>query len=231
MNKVEHLLKLADEYQAISVFNLCVKCLKDEPKSQENAVKILFLANSTVMAQEDHRLDSVRGNCYGLIKDMEHTDVLRKEDFKNLDRDSLENVYVQRTERLEKFLKRVYPQVIGLVEYCLFLCLESHSTIVKRCPEHYPSASTGFNPASGNKAVGELFERIKSCTICMKMIFQLVSASKEKHNIKEHRYGGIYHFDHQLISIIQDFKTIIKPDVLLVGLFPTALSSFQLPKT
>ena len=209
MNKVEHLLKLADEYQAVSVFDLCVKYLMDEAKSKQNVIKILFLANSTVMAQEDDRLENVRNKCYDLIKDMKLTDIIGKKDFKNLDRDSLENVLVQRAERLEKFLKRVFPQFIGLAEFCMVLSFESPSqssqsafastykTVKTRCPEHYPS---------GSKANEELFERIKSCVVCRKMILELVSSSKRSYGDQEHRYGGNFHFDHQLISIIEDFQ-------------------------
>ncbi len=216
MNKVEHLLKLADEYQAVSVLDLCVKCLKDERKSKQNVVKIIFLADSTVMAKEDDRLDGVREECNDLIKNIELSDILGKKDFKNLDRDSLENVFVQRTERLEKFLKRVYPQFIGLAEFCMFLGLESRSAI-NRCPEHY---------LSGSKANEGLFERIKSCTVCRKMILQLVSTSKESYGNKEHRFGGICHFDHQLISVIQDFKKIIKSDFDTINTLPTVRKPF-----
>lgn len=207
MDKVDDLLKLADEYQAMSVLDLCVKCLKDEPKSQENAVRILNLANATVMVREDERLDSVRGKCYSLIKDMELTDIMAKEDFKSLDRDSLERVLVIRSERLETFLKGIYPQFIGLAEFCMFLCLEhsSYSSSITRCPQHF---------SSQNKANTGLLERIQTCLVCRTMIKQLVSLtslSKSSFGVKEHRYGGNCHFDVKLISIIQDFKNVFTP--------------------
>lgn len=86
---VDHLLKLADEYQVMSVFDHCVKCLKDETKTEQNAVRILYLANSTVMAREDERLAIARWKCTDLIENMELTDIVGKMDFRNLDRDSL----------------------------------------------------------------------------------------------------------------------------------------------
>ena len=221
MNKVEHLLKLADEYEAKAVLDLCVKCLRDEPKSEENAVKILFLANSTVMAREDDRLESVRNKCYDLIKNMELTNILGKNDFKYLDRDILENVFVQRGERLETFLKEIYPQFIGLVEYALSVCMgQSHSGITP-CPQHFSNNTT-------NK---DLFERIKNCSVCRRMIEQLVSASKRgSHgntttgfNFSSSSHGNTaisfnfgsstarrYHFDENLLSIIRDFHNILK---------------------
>jgi len=155
VDKVYHLLKLADEYQAMSVFDLCVKCLKDEPKTEENAVGVFYLANSTVMAREDERLDFARWKCTDVIKNMELTDIVGKKDFKNLDRDSLESVFRQKTERLETFLKTIYPQVTGLAEFCILLCLESlnspsHKT---RCPQHFSSDNKATEGSlSGSKA-------------------------------------------------------------------------------
>ena len=47
VNKMSHLLKLAEEYNVEGVLDLCVKCLKDVPKSEENVVKLLYLATAT----------------------------------------------------------------------------------------------------------------------------------------------------------------------------------------
>ena len=214
MDKVDHLLKLADEYQAMSVFDLCVRFLKDKPKTEENAVRIFYLANATVMAREDERLDIARWNCTHLIKNMELADIVGKKDFRNLDRDNLEDVFREKTERLETFFKRIYPQVIGLAEFCILLCLEQPrlSSSITRCPQHF---------SSENKATVGLIKRIKSCPVCRNMIQQLVSCSfvsamsvpyGSKPN--ECRYGGNCHFDKKLISIIQDFENIIKSEFL-----------------
>ena len=222
---MSHLLKLADEYQAQGVLDLCVKCLKDVPKSEENVVKVLFLANHSVIAREDRRLDSVREGCYDLIKNMELANIRGKSDFKNLDRESLESVLVERTERLETFLNEIYPQFIGLVECCLWACMErdnSRSTITP-CPQHFV----------GNKASQDLLNRIQSCSICRRMIQQLVSFSFKKvisyrsipmasstafgscglvtgQTTYEHNYGGSFHFDDKIITIIQDFRNVLR---------------------
>ena len=232
---MSHLLKLADEYQARGVLDLCVKCLKDVPKSEENVVKVLFLANHSVIAREDRRLDSVREGCYDLIKNMELADIRGKSDFKNLDRESLESALVERTERLETFLKEIYPQFIGLVECCLCACMErdnSRSTITP-CPQHFV----------GNKARQDLLNRIQNCSVCRRMIQQLVSASKNvvgysplpsqpvpivfstltsatasstsafgigQTSTREHNYGGSFHFDNKMITIIQDFRNVFR---------------------
>ena len=190
----------------MSVFDLCARFLKDEPKTEENAVRILYLANSTVMAREEQRLDFVRQDCYNLIKDMELGDIMEKEDFKSLDRDSSESVLVKRTERLETFLKGVYPQMIGLAEFCIYLCLEhsSYRSRITRCPQHF---------SSQNKANKELLERIRICPVCETMIGQLISLSKPSAFgiAAERPYGGNCYFDQKLISIIQTFKDMFTP--------------------
>ena len=241
MDKVDHLLKLADEYEVMSVLDLCVKCLRDEPKTEQNAVRILYLTNSTVMAREDDRLGIARWNCTNLIKNMELKDIVGKMDFRNLDRDSLESVFREKTERLETVFKKIFPQIIGLAEFCILLCLkESHSSIT-RCPQHF---------SSDDKATKGLIERMKSCPVCRNMIVQLVSCSKSSPTAKtpkplgfqcapaslcgskpskEPRYGGNCHFDNNLISIIQDFENIVKSELYTTVAPPSfaAVSAFQ----
>ena len=101
VDKVEHLLKLADEYQTKSVFNVCVNLLKNEVAgSKEKAMRILYLANTTDMARKDEKLDVVRKVCYDYIKDMALQNIMEKEDFKNLEQDVRENVLVKRIEKI-----------------------------------------------------------------------------------------------------------------------------------
>jgi len=59
VESVEHILKLADEYQVTGVLNLCIRSPKEEPKDEDNVIKILHLANHSVVAKEDERLGSV----------------------------------------------------------------------------------------------------------------------------------------------------------------------------
>ena len=237
MDKVDHLLKLADEYEVMSVLDLCVKCLKDEPKTEQNAVRILYLENATVMAREDDRLDIARWNCTNLIKNMELKDIVGKIDFRNLDRDSLESVFREKTERLETLFKKIYPQIIGLAEFCILLCLKDSYSNITRCPQHF---------SSDDKATKGLIERMKTCPVCRNMIEQLVSCSKSSTTTtkkkvygskgapvslfgskpsKERMYGGNCHFNKNLISIIQDFENVIKSEFYTTVPFAFGASS------
>ena len=180
VNKVGHLLKLADEYQANAVLDLCVKCLKHERKTTENAVEILYLTTHTVIARQDGRLEDVREECYDLIKNMELADIRGKSDYKNLERESLENVLAERIEVLETFLKEIYPQFIGLVECCLWagMTLDKDRREISPCPQHFKSGHSESNV--------DFLQRIKSCSVCRNMIVKLVSFSQ----IRSLRYGS-----------------------------------------
>ena len=208
VNKLGHLLKLADEYQANAVLDLCVKCLKHERKTTESAVEILYLTTHTVIAREDGRLEDVRKECYDLIKNMELADIRGKSDYKNLERESLENVLAERIEVLETFLKGIYPQFIGLVECCLWagMLLDKDCDDISPCPQHFKSG----------KSKVDLLQRIKYCSVCRNMIVKLVSFLQIRSyrygsdsSSTNYKYGGPYHFDGKLIAVIQDFQNII----------------------
>ena len=220
-----HLLKLADEYDVQGVLDLCTKCLQDMPKSEENVVTILYLATDTLTASEDYRLDGVRDDCEILIKEMDLANITAKSDFKKLNRDSMERVFVKRTDRLETFVREIHPQLVGLVEYCLYLKLASSPSVITRCPKHFLS----------NVPYIGLLQRIRSCLVCREMITQLVTSSVSNDQqptktsggrfgsttafgsssgiftraVKKHVYGGNCHFDEKLVSLLQDINKVV----------------------
>ena len=220
-----HLLKLSDEYDAQGVLDLCIKCLQDVPKSEVNVVKILYLATDTLTASEDYRLDDVRDECEILIKEMDLANITAKSDFKKLNRDSMERVFVKRTDRLETFVREIHPQLVGLVEYCLYLKLASSSSVITRCPQHFLS----------NMPYIGLLQRIRSCLVCREMTKQLVTSSVSNDQqpaktsggrfgstttfgsssgictraVKKHVYGGNCHFDEKLVSLLQDINKVV----------------------
>ena len=221
MTKAEHLLKLADEYQTKSVFDLCVNYLKTLQRSEHNAIQMLFLANGTIMSRGDKRLDSVRSECYGLIENMALERISKNEYFQNLDSDSLQNAFVGKVERLEKLVSEVHPQFIGLVEFCMSLCLNTteYRSKITRCPTHF---------SDNNKAKMGLNFRMGNCAVCRSMIQQLVSLSKKNKAktgfgverkalpamVEDHLYGGTSHFDSKLTSIVTEFSSTYNKIIL-----------------
>ena len=176
MNQVEHLLKLADEYQAVGVVDVCVKILKSEPKSRDNAVKILHLASSTATARDDQRLFEVREQCYQLTEDMELTESY--ENGKSLEKEIWERVLVKRIQRLETFVREIYPQFVDFVEFSLSESLREKT--ISSCPRHF----------SNGKANEHLLKRMKDCAVCRQMIKLLIfNLKKLKQSQQPFQFG------------------------------------------
>ena len=233
MNQVEHLLKLADEYEARGIVDVCVKLLKSEAQSKDDAVKILHLATCTPTVREDDRLTLVRGQCYEVTKNMELTETQGKESYKNLEKDAMERVLVKRIQRLETFVKEIHPQFMGLVEWCLWHVLEN-AEVISTCPQHFLN----------KKPRGNLLRLMKGCSVCRQMIKQMIlylrTSQQTQHMQKttlfsnaspaasslfgggsgsvfapvpattESKFGGNRLLDGKVITIIQDFEKIIR---------------------
>ncbi|XP_044178305.1 kelch-like protein 40 [Acropora millepora] len=204
-NQVEHLLKLADEYQAGGIIDMCVNMLKSEPKSKDNALKILHLATSTATARDDQRLFEVREQCYELIEDMELTEAQRNDDHRNLEKEIWETVLVKRIQRLETFVREIYPQFVDLVELSLSDRLREKS--IFPCPRHF----------SNGKANEHLLRRMKDCPVCRQMIKQLIcNLKKSKQPPRSFQFGaspgsmfGGLVSDEKEMMVILDFEKII----------------------
>ena len=200
VNKMGHILKLADDYKVEGVHDFCSKMLRDLPKSEDNAVKVFFLSTQTLMAREDDRLEPVRSQCKTIVKDMDLVDIQGSGVLKKLNKDACESLLVERIKGLETQVTQVYPQFVGLAEYCLHLGLKCSLPGLVKCPEHFINA----------KVNTALPERIVSCLYCKKMINQLVQLSSLESEGLEHVYGGEHHFNSDLISILKNFTTVMR---------------------
>ena len=211
MNQVEHLLKLADEYQAGGVVDVCVKILKSEAKSRDNAAKILHLATTTATARDDQRLLEVREQCYELMVDMELKESY--ENGKSFEKEIWERVLVQRIQRLETFVREIYPQFVDFLEFSLSESLREKT--ISPCP-HF----------SNGKANEHLLKRIKDCPGCQQMIKQLIfNLRQSKKSLPSFQIGmnaGLFGGsvsafesnsklkDEKAIMIILDFEKIMR---------------------
>ena len=128
------------------------------------------------------------------LVDIQGSGVLKK-----LNKDACESLLVERIKGLETHVTQVYPQFVGLAEYCLHLGLKCSLPGLVKCPEHF------INP----KVNTALPERIVSCSHCKKMIDKLVQLSLESEG-HGHVYGGDHHFNSDLISIVKNFTTVMR---------------------
>ena len=193
VTNVDHLLKLSDEYQVKGIFDPCVKFLENQPKTDKNVMKILKLASL-------YKLENIYQSCYSITKEMELKSILKASQEEDLDKETLANILSQRTERLETFLDKVYPQFMGLVECCLWLWYEGERPM-KWCPTHFSKGKSFYNIAS----------RMRNCKDCTQMLITMARRTETFNPYfqrTERTYGGSLYFDTQLPNIIQEFAKI-----------------------
>ena len=172
MENVEHLLLLSDEYQVTEqIFKPCVKFLDEEPKTKENVMKILALA-------ELYNLEKVRQDCDDLLKGLSLKTLSDTVQFQNIDKDKLQYFLTQRIELLEGLLKEVYPQFIGLAECCMWLWDEGKKRSLTLCPAHY----------SDRKPTKNLVDRFKECDKCRSVLKSIATFTAPQ------RWGGHWEF-------------------------------------
>ena len=196
MNNVEHLLKLSDEYQVKGIFSLCVKFLEKQPKTEKSVMKILKLASL-------YKLENVRESCYNTIKEMKLQSILETSKDEDLDKETVEKMLSQRIERLETFLDKVYPQLLGVVEYCVSLWHAANTQRVS-CPIHF---------SRGKSHSADIDERLGKCSVCENMLLKMAQGSNtftisSGELAVTYEYGGSLHFDEDLSSIILEFSKL-----------------------
>ena len=132
MENVEDLLQLSDEYQVKQlIFDPCVKFLEDQPKTKENVMKIVMLANL-------YNLEKVHQGCIGLLKNMRLESLSETVHLQDLDKEQTQYYLTQRIERLETVLDEVYPQFFGLVVALMPLIYRSnYLSRVSWCNTHF----------------------------------------------------------------------------------------------
>ena len=202
MENVEHLLLLSDEYQVTEqIFKPCVKFLDEEPKTKENVMKILALA-------ELYNLEKVRQDCDDLLKGLSLKTLSDTVQFQNIDKDKLQYFLTQRIELLEGLLKEVYPQFIGLAECCMWLWDEEKKGMPTLCSTHY----------SAGKPTKNLVDRFKECDKCRSMLGVIAKCTAPQRRRNGHlEFSGTYatyhtsrhRFDENLSDIINKLSQVM----------------------
>ena len=147
--------------------------------------------------------------CYTTIREMKRQSILEAAQQEAFDKETLETIMSQRLERLETFLDQLYPQFIGVVEYCFSLFYKSDylKQKVTWCPLHF---------TNGKSHSADFDKRLKECLICKQMLLTIIDSSYGYGSSSRKRvpltrdYGGNLHFDEALLLLIQDFSKLIK---------------------
>ena len=193
---MEDLIQLSDEYQVIRlIFDPCVKFLEDQPKTRENVMRILSLANL-------YNLEKVHQDCIDLLKNMRFESLSETVHLQDLDKEKTQYYLTQRIERLETVIDGVFPQVFGLVFSLMRLLHNSEDEEeVQWCSKHV---------SRGKFSLYKPWE-ISECIGCQGMLKSMVDATCYVKNGKQmpcHGYNA--HFDNNLFSVMCDLFKVIK---------------------
>lgn len=200
-------MQLSDEYQVTEhIFQPCVEFLEDEPKTKENVMKIRALA-------EFYDLEEVCQDCDELLRGMTLGTLSETVQFENVEKDKLQHFLTQRIEVLEDYLEKLYPQLMGLLECCLWLWHENERSL-EWCPTHFSRGKVRFN----------LDKCMKGCNDCKKMLGRLASYTFPRliegystnntpcynfHNTYGNAISNRHRFDKCLPDIIQRYSQIM----------------------
>ncbi|XP_020620836.1 uncharacterized protein LOC110058520 isoform X2 [Orbicella faveolata] len=196
MNNVEHLLKLADEYQVKGVLDLCASCLKNEPKTESNAMKILLLA-------QQYGLSSISEDCCNLLAGIKLDRLEKYEQLPLLNNENLRGILLPRMRHLEEFIRDLSPQVAGIVACTTWLWNEAKKPMAW-CPTHFSNGQTKVS----------LRNCLRTCSACKHVIhclaFDTVERSRDYYRSSESctlsrsyttRDGD--HFDSNLSNVLE----------------------------
>ena len=180
------------------VLKLCENVLANEPMSNKNlATKILLLA-------QQYGMENVRKQCYKQLNGMTLDELKKLDGFQNLDGDSVREVLGHRVEKLETYLKDVYPQFIGIVDCAMFLWRESGRSI-KPCPIHH-------EPWPNRAPLKSLQIRL-TCGVCNEMLTSMATKYKGKSKYEYPEYSCDTKFDTNIVVVLQDMFALLKCSV------------------
>jgi len=192
VENVEDLLQLSHEYQVKQlIFDPCVKFLEEEPKTKENVMKIVALANL-------YNLEEVHQRCIDLLSDMKLESLSETIRLQDLDKEKTQYYLTQRIERLETFLDQAFPQFFGVVASLVYRISE-YTNHTMDCSKHVSQGK--FRKFTST-------EMIAKCSGCRSMLTTMVRATMYRpYYTKEEGpfHGCNNHFDDDLFSVMEDF--------------------------
>ena len=203
MENVCDLLVLGDEYQVAKVKKECRKFLMSATLDDQMAMKVILLAKRC-------GLTDLRTKCCTQLSFIEPHRLEQLAGFQDLDGDSMKKVLLPHLERtkisgatLQTSLKEVLPQLVGLLEFLVYLIGKTNECpFLKICPIHYD--------ASG-KASSPLRDRLKSCTACQATLNAITELGRRTYYYdKSGSYveGSAYfhsqdsHFDEKILELL-----------------------------
>jgi hypothetical protein len=197
--------KLADEYQIESVIEMCLNLIETTEITKDNIFTMFKVSKLC-------KKDRVHKKCFKALRHLTVSELKNADVDENLDQDELLSVLSSKASRLEKCLKRVLPEFVGLLDCVLYFWFEKgkdnvSACIPNRCPAHYLHGKASKNAT--------IKDRVK-CGACrmmfLEMKFKLLTDMGEND-----RYTYMYtdsgaHFD-DIITSLKEMYDLLHGDV------------------
>ncbi|XP_031567478.1 uncharacterized protein LOC116302336 [Actinia tenebrosa] len=208
VENIEQIYRLAEEYQIESVMEVCREHLIHVKKTSTNAMKILVTAQVC-------NVHEARKQCYEILKGLTVDELKNDDYFEDLDEESQRNVLLPKAERLEKCLREIQPQLVGLIDCVLYLWFSSEDKIKlmggspKKCPVHqqYAKASTSMQTRIKCSACRAMFAQMANQSGCMqheRLTSRMTTATRQ------HYYSvtGAY-FNETIVNVLQEMFSLL----------------------
>jgi hypothetical protein len=153
-----------------------------------------------LMSSQVCNADEAREHCYKRLQSMTIAELKLNEHFTEMDEQSLRNVLLPKAERLEECLSKIQPQLVGLVDFVLYLWPSSNDAQLqpRRCPLHY----------THQKAAAKIKTRI-NCDACIEMFTAMANNSRYSNGTP--RYSSLeMHFDEDITNVLQEMFDLLK---------------------
>lgn len=161
---VESIYQLAEEYQMEGVVFVCREFLKSVEKTKGNAMEILLKA-------QECKADEARQQCYDILQQLTLDELENNERFEDLFGPNARNILLPKARQLEKCLKQLLPNVLGLLGWLICLSRQLNQGGANKMPLY--ECSTHSQPHNINYSWRFPTRDIVRCKDCKISLNQL----------------------------------------------------------
>ena len=170
------------------------------------------LAMKTLLLAQKYGFDDIRITCCEQLASMKVDTLKNLDGFQDLDGNSMKSILLPQLERCQSCLKEVLPQLVGLMEFAVYLLKDNTNPSIKRCSEHYKGHEAAATTASA--------WRLRNCTVCQEMFKRIHKCGRKEQvslgggtmfgtNCPEYKYGYFLHFNEKIVDVSRTVMDIL----------------------
>ena len=164
------------------------------------------VAMKTLLLAQKYGFDDIRTTCCLRLASIKVDKLKNLDGFQDLDANSMKSILLPQLERCQSCLKEVLPQLVGLMEFAVYLLKDNCNPSIQRCSEHYKGHEAAATTASE--------WRLRNCTVCQEM-FKRIHKCGRKEQVSfgticpEYKYGHSLHFNEKIVDVSRTVMDIL----------------------